>query len=175
MRMGSMASQAMAKERPVGPVRFEDFYRSHATALRRALCLALGDVDLGIEAADEAMTRTYEHWSTLDPAGNTAGWAYRVGLNWARSRQRRRRWRDDGPVPDRAVLVPMPGDPVLAAALADLSTEHRAVVVCRYYFDWSVEETADALDIPAGTVKSRLSRALDVLQRNLEADHEPSV
>jgi RNA polymerase sigma-70 factor (ECF subfamily) len=40
--------------------------------------------------------------------------------------------------------------------------------VCRYLLDWSEEDTAAALDIPTGTVKSRLSRALDQLAKHLE-------
>jgi RNA polymerase sigma-70 factor (ECF subfamily) len=149
---------------------FEAFYREHATPLRRALSLALGDVDLAREAADEAMTRVYERWSRLDHADNPSGWAYRVGLNWANSRRRRYRWRDKRPVPDREVAA-VPSDPELTSALAGLSVEHRTVVVCRYYLDWSVETTAHALEIPVGTVKSRLARALDHLQHSLEVRH----
>ena len=149
-------------------VSFEGFYRGHANHLRRALCLALGDLDLGIEAADEAMTRACERWDELDINDNPVGWAYRVGLNWARTRQRRLRWRDHRPIPEREVLV-VPGDTELAQALHGLSTDHRAVVVCRYYLDWSTEQTAEALGIALGTVKSRLARALDILQRRLEA------
>jgi DNA-directed RNA polymerase specialized sigma24 family protein len=146
---------------------FDAFYRRHADSLRRALCLAVADVDLGTEAADEAMTRAYERWDEVASYDNQAGWAYRVGLNWARGRQRRFRWRDRRPVPDSGVL-PMPADVELARALARLSTDHRSVVVCRYYLDWTVDDTAAALDIPSGTAKSRLARALDILQRHLE-------
>ena len=147
----------------------EAFYRRHAEQVRQALCLALGDLDLGTEAADEAMARACERWSEIGDYDNPVGWAYRVGLNWARSHQRRYRWRHRGPVPDRPVMA-VPGDPDLAEALAQLSLDHRAVVVCRFYLDWSVEETAAALGLPDGTVKSRLRRALDVLHRQLE-DH----
>lgn len=146
---------------------FEDFYRHHADQVRRALCLAVDDVDLGTEAADEAMTRAYERWSEVASFDNRPGWAYRVGLNWARGRQRRNRWRDRRPVPELPVL-PAAGDVELAQALAGLSIDQRAVVVCRYYLDWSVEITAAALDVRAGTVKSRLSRARTTLQRQLE-------
>jgi len=147
----------------------EAFYRRHAEQVRQALCLALGDLDLGTEAADEAMARACERWSEIGEYDNPVGWAYRVGLNWARSHQRRYRWRHRGPVPDRPVMA-VPGDPDLAEALARLSLDHRSVVVCRFYLDWSVEETAAALGLPDGTVKSRLRRALDVLHRSLE-DH----
>lgn len=149
-----------------GPA-FERFYRRHAGEVRRALCLALGDADLGSEAADEALARACERWYEVAGYANPAGWLYRVGLNWARTHQRRNRWRDRRPVPERAVLA-VPGDPELAAALDRLTTEHRAVVVCRYYLDWSVADTAVALDVPEGTVKSRLARALDILHRDLE-------
>ena len=147
----------------------EAFYRRHAEQVRQALCLALGDLDLGTEAADEAMARACERWSEIGEYDNPVGWAYRVGLNWARTHQRRYRWRHRGPVPDRPVMA-VPGDPDLAEALARLSLDHRSVVVCRFYLDWSVEETAAALGLPDGTVKSRLRRALDVLHRQLE-DH----
>lgn len=146
---------------------FEDFYQREAEPLRQALCLALGDVDLGTDAADEAMTRAFKHWSEVADYENRTGWAYRVGLNWGRSRQRRWRWRDHRPVPDQAVLA-VPGDPELARALHRLNTDQRAVVVCRFYLDWSVEQTAEALDIAPGTVKSRLARALERLQADLE-------
>lgn len=149
------------------PEGFDAFYRDHADPLRRALCLALGDIELGTEATDEAMARACERWAEVASYDNPRGWAYRVGLNWARSRQRRHRWRDRRPVPDRAAPV-VPDDQGLTAALARLSVEHRTVVVCRYLLDWSVDDTATSLDIPVGTVKSRLARALDQLARHLE-------
>ncbi|MEZ5226726.1 MAG: sigma factor-like helix-turn-helix DNA-binding protein [Acidimicrobiales bacterium] len=66
-----------------------------------------------------------------------------------------------------ATTFDRPVDTDLARAITRLSDDHRAVVVLRFYRDWSVEETADALDIAPGTVKSRLSRALDQLQHHL--------
>jgi RNA polymerase sigma factor (sigma-70 family) len=146
---------------------FEEFYRLNADRLQRALSLAVGDPDLGAEAAAEAMTRACERWEHVRVYDNPTGWAYTVGLNWAITRYRRNRFRDRRAVPERAE-IPVPGDTDLAAALARLTTEHRAVVVCRYYLDWSVEQTAAALGLRAGTVKSRLARALGSLQRQLE-------
>jgi RNA polymerase sigma factor (sigma-70 family) len=146
---------------------FEAFYRDRAGELRRALCLALGDPDLGRDAADEALARACAHWSEVRRYGNPSGWVYRVGLNWGIGRQRRGRWHDRSDVPDHATLA-VPGDPDLAAALRRLSGDQRAVVVCRFFLDWSVEETAAALDLAQGTVKSRLNRALKALARTLE-------
>ena len=67
--------------------------------------------------------------------------------------------------PDRP-SEPLPGDVV--AALKDLSPEHRAVVVLRFVFDYTPGEIARALDMPRGTVNSRLRRALDRLGEVIE-------
>jgi RNA polymerase sigma-70 factor (ECF subfamily) len=53
------------------------------------------------------------------------------------------------------------------AALASLSPEHRAVIVLRYLLEYSPGEIARALELPRGTVNSRLRRGLDVLESRL--------
>jgi RNA polymerase sigma-70 factor (ECF subfamily) len=65
------------------------------------------------------------------------------------------------------VVEPEPIDPRVHNALRALDVDQRAVVVCRLLLDWSVEQTATALGIKPGTVKSRLSRALERLEREL--------
>src|SRR5919106_720405 len=57
----------------------------------------------------------------------------------------------------------------IVAAVAALPTEKRLVVVLRFWLDYTLEEIADSLEIPFGTVASRLSRALDDLRAQLEA------
>jgi RNA polymerase sigma-70 factor (ECF subfamily) len=56
------------------------------------------------------------------------------------------------------------------AAVESLSQDHRLVIACVYFLDLSEEETAAALGIRRGTVKSRVSRALDRLREELGAD-----
>ncbi|MEY2570099.1 MAG: polymerase sigma-70 factor, subfamily, partial [Acidimicrobiaceae bacterium] len=58
-------------------------------------------------------------------------------------------------------------DPAVHAALGALDVKHRSVVVCRHLLGWSVAETADALHLREGTVKSRLHRANQILQDDL--------
>lgn len=152
-------------------VRFDDFYAAHRDELARALGLALRDSALGAEAADEALARACQRWGQVSGYANPQGWVFRVGLNWARSWLRRvRRERERRPLlaqphatEDRA------RDVDLERALATLNDAHRAVIVARFYLDWSVAETAEALGIAAGTVKSRLSRGLEQLRDVLEA------
>ena len=141
--------------------------------MARALALTLGDTGLGVEATDEAMTRAYQRWSQVSAYDNPAGWVYRVGLNWARSR--RRKWVREvfrSESPDREAPPAPEVDPALDEALAALPVEQRSVVVLRYLLDWSEFQTAEALEIAPGTVKSRLSRALDRLAVALENPHD---
>ena len=88
----------------------------------------------------------------------------------AQHTSRRRRWWSERPTAE----IPHETDTAddfdrsdqtdsLRRALAQLGSESRAVVVLRYYADLTERQTADVLGIPVGTVKGRLSRALDRL------------
>lgn len=156
---------------PAATDEFESFCRREHASLARALALALHHPELGRDAAAEGLARAWERWSDVRTYDNPAGWVYRVGLNWGRSRLRRRRREViSGSIPERGRSNPEADDAVIEA-MSQLSTDHRAVVVARYYLDWAEADIAAALELPAGTVKSRLSRALDQLERRLESDH----
>ena len=152
-------------------LRFEDFYSAHRDEMARALGLALRDGALGAEAADEAFARACQRWGQVSAYANPQGWVFRVGLNWARSWLRRvRRERERRPLlAQPSAAEDRTRDLDLERALKTLNDAHRAVIVARFYWDWSVSETADALGIAEGTVKSRLSRGLDHLREVLES------
>jgi RNA polymerase sigma factor (sigma-70 family) len=154
---------------------YATFYRSSYASVARALTLTLVDVDLATEATDEAMARAYQRWDRISNFESPEGWAYRVGLNWARSVVRRRRRFQVVAMPDDLEgSVAEMGDPALGRALGRLAVDQRAVIVCRFLFDWSVEQTAKALHLRPGTVKSRLHRALAALQTDLSQPEQPS-
>lgn len=144
-------------------VGFDGFHRTNRDRLYRALVMTTRDPDVSSEAIDEAMARAAERWDTICAYDAPEGWVYRVALNWARSVFRRRR-----PLPRSSGLVwdALP-DPDLTRAVAALPYKLRVVVVARYYLDWSNSEVAAGLDLPVGTVKSRLHRALERLGENL--------
>lgn len=153
-----------------GPGDFEWFYDRHRDRLVRGLGLALGDVDLAADAVDEAMTRAVQRWSTISGYAEPEAWVYRVALNWATSRFRRRqRDRRYAPLLARSDRVTdEPGtDPRIRQALAELPVDQRSVVVLRFFLDWTVSQTAAAIGIADGTVKSRTSRALRALADRL--------
>jgi len=144
---------------------FAAFYRACRTEVARALILATGDRDLGSEAADEALARALERWADVKDFENPQGWVFRVGLNWARSRLRRRSM-PATPFYEGRHFDELP-EPELLEAVGQLPFDHRSVVIARFFLDWSIEQTAQALDLPEGTVKSRQVRALKRLQRKL--------
>jgi RNA polymerase sigma-70 factor, ECF subfamily len=150
---------------------FEDFYQAERATLLRAVAFALGDVDLGAEVTDEAMARAYERWGDVGEMANPSGWVYRVAVNLAYNRTRRRALERRRPVPPDRDRPDVEGvaDPEIARALATLPPEQREAIVLRYHLDWSVDAIAEALGCPNGTVKSRLHRALQRLETMLEA------
>lgn len=154
-----------ASSSPTKPLQFSAFYDEHHDSIARALAVTLGDSDLASDATSEAMTRAYKRWSKISTYDKPAAWVYRVGLNWSLSWRQRRRRERDRPIalgPDTERLATR--DDSMDVALDSLSINQRAVVVCRIHLDWSVEQTAEALDIAPGTVKSRLARALAQLK-----------
>ena len=75
---------------------------------------------------------------------------------------------DAAPSPEAAVLGRERRD-VLLEAVNGLSEEHRLVIACRYFLELSEAETATALGVRPGTVKSRVSRALERLREEVGA------
>ncbi len=148
---------------------FSSFFSEHYRPVAAALALTIRDPELASDAAAEAMARAYQRWDDVSAYSNPVGWVYRVGLNWASSR-RRKTLREifSSHAPDREAPPVHEVDPQLDAALAELPVEQRSVVVLRYLLDWSEFQTAETLQIAPGTVKSRLSRALDRLAVSLE-------
>ena len=75
---------------------FDSFYRDQYIRSYRSLALALRNPDLAREATDEAMTRALERWDVVGRYTSPSQWVFRVGLNWAISRLRRRRYESVG-------------------------------------------------------------------------------
>ena len=155
---------------------FEQFFATHRNRLVRALSMTLGDSELAADAVDEAMTRAVQRWSSVGSYTHPEGWVYRVAFNWATSRfRRKRRDREYAPkIATPAATVDSEFDPDLQDALATLSDAHRSVLVLRFFYDWDVQSTAEALDISPGTVKSRTSRALELMAAKLGDATDPA-
>lgn len=145
------------------------------TLLRSAVFLGCTPAEAE-DLAQTTLLRCYASWRKVARAEHRDAYVSRVLLNAFRE-SRRRRWWGERPAGDDLPDVAVADGTDLVAetesvrrALAGLSTAHREVVVLRYYLQLSERETADALRIPPGTVKSRHSHAL----RHLAAALQPS-
>jgi RNA polymerase sigma-70 factor (sigma-E family) len=117
------------------------------------------------DIAQVTLLRCYVSWAKVKRADDRDAYVYRVLLNCLRD-SRRRRWWGERPTerlpeteaPDITSDVDVAD--AVHRALAGLSKPHRDVVVLRFFANLSEQQTAHALGVGPGTVKSRLSRAL---------------
>jgi RNA polymerase sigma factor (sigma-70 family) len=162
---------------------WETIVRTHQGIAFRTAYLLSGSAADAEEAAQDAFVKAYRALGRFRRGAPLRPWLLRIVANEARNRRRSAARRDQLAL--RAAAEPRPGDAVpspeaalltresqqqLLAAVERLPDEHRDTVVCRYLLDLSEEETAAALRIRRGTVKSRLSRALERLRAELEAE-----
>jgi RNA polymerase sigma-70 factor (ECF subfamily) len=151
---------------------FEELFRRHWRPAYRAAFLIVHDHAAAEDIAQEAFIAAIRTLDRFDRRRPFAPWLARIvanrAIDWTRSRAARHEV--DHELPDHAsVDADTPGgysDEVLSA-LVSLSPDHRAVVVMRYVLDCMPGEIALALELPRGTVNSRLRRALDVLDGQL--------
>lgn len=158
----------MTRGRTDVATRFEAFYGRERDPLVRALTFATGDPAAASDAVDEAMARAYQRWARVSTYDNPAGWVYRVALNHSRSVFRKLGRVRVGAVPDRSVAPSQLPDEALWRAVDRLPEAQRDAVVLRFLLDWNNAEIAQALDVPEGTIKSRVSRGLAALRERLD-------
>lgn len=150
---------------------FEHFVRTHQErALRLALRLTFGNHEAAQDAAQEAFLRLWRCRESLEEV-NLEGYLWRALLSCARDAYRRVRptvplderlpWRES---PDTGLVV--------REALARLPDDQREVVILSHYEGWTQAEIAQLLQIPAGTVASRLHHAHKRLRAFLTESEE---
>lgn len=148
----------------------------HHQSLARFAYALCGNVTQAEDVVAEAYARVWPRWRR-GRVDNLFGYLRRTVANEVYGRHRRRRLerREAQRPPDRPVdgqFETEVGDrDALWAALARLSPQLRVVVVLRIVEDLSEAETAAMLGVPAGTVKSRLSRGLTILRDSVGDDH----
>ena len=147
----------------------------HSGALTRFVYHLTGDSALAQDVVQETLLRAWKHPDILEGStGSARAWLFTVARNLVIDERRSAHHRHElatGTIPEQS--SPDQIDKILDAwlvsdALASLSEEHRAVLVHTYYLGRSVAETASQLDVPAGTVKSRMHYALRALRLALQ-------
>lgn len=147
-----------------GQAGFEEFVAARRQALLRTAYLLTGNHDDAEDLVQVALVKAVPHWGRI--AGHPEPYVRKILARESVSRWRRRRWREVpiAVLPER----PTPAAPEealeLQDALAKLAPRQRAVIVLRYYEDLTERQTAEALGIAIGTVKSQARDGLTRLR-----------
>jgi RNA polymerase sigma-70 factor (ECF subfamily) len=146
-------------------------YSFHWQRAHRAAYLVVHDAAAAEDIAQDGFLAAVDALDRFDRRRPFAPWLHRIVVNraidWARREALRRRVAD----PESAQLAAAAPDAIgedLMAALADLPPDQRAVVVLRHLLEYTPGEIAGMLELPRGTVNSRLRRALDRLRETIE-------
>ena len=146
----------------------ESLFRRHWTGAYRAAYLVVHDAAAAEDIAQESFIAAVRALDSFDRRRPFGPWLHRIVVNraidWARARALRRELAADAaPEPAAPERSRNPHARTLADGLAGLSPEHRAVIVLRYLLEYTPGEISELLELPRGTVNSRLRRGLDEL------------
>jgi RNA polymerase sigma-70 factor (ECF subfamily) len=150
--------------------------RLHAVAYR-----ILRDAELAEDATQQALVAIWRDLPSLRDLAHFDAWSYRLLIRACYAEGHRSRvWApnlrllpDDRPTPPSDLDAIIDRDE-LERGFRRLSLDHRSVVVLHHFLDLSIDEIADVLGVPHGTVRSRLHHAMRGLRAALEADARPT-
>jgi RNA polymerase sigma-70 factor (ECF subfamily) len=154
---------------------FGQLVRRHHRGVINVVYRMCGSMDVAEEAAQETFIRAWSHLPRYKPRAPFRNWLYRIAVNLARDLLRRERpavdvesvplaSREQGP--DAIVEARERGE-IVREAVTALPPASKEVLVLREYEGLSYKEIAETLDIPIGTVMSRLNYARGLLRQSL--------
>jgi RNA polymerase sigma-70 factor (ECF subfamily) len=162
---------------------FTSAVRAHQPKLYRTACLLTGNHHEGEDLLQETLLEAWKSWDSFEYRSSVYTWVYRILIRRYHRWQRRQIVRRMFLVPaedkeSQSFIDPseLPGSLMehdeqnaqLWKLLASLRPKHREVLVLRYAEDMRLEQIADALRMPLGTVKSRLNHAHAQLGKKLK-------
>ena len=171
---------------------FTQLVTKYKDSLTNYLSMMVGDYDIAIDLCQETFLRVYKNISRYSNIYQFSTWIYRIATNLAidemRFRKRRgqvfynnvwaatNRGEDDGPELEISDVREGPGEEilrkessqVLSDAIRSLPEKYRTAFILKEVQELQYEEVARVLGCSAGTIKSRLHRARELLQRKLE-------
>lgn len=151
---------------------FRQFAEARQAQLRRSAYLLCGDWHQAQDLTQTTLMKLYAAWGRVNQDGNADAYARTILTRTFIDQWRRRSWHEE-PVsepPDlpSGALVAPELRLMMREALMELAPRYRAVLVLRFWEDWTVEQTAEALRVSPGTVKSQSARGLARLREIVE-------
>ena len=156
---------------------FKQLYDQEYVSVYRAIRAVVLDSAAAEDLTQETFVRAYRARSRYTPTAPPGAWLRRIGINLAISYLRRQKLARFLPArlyiaPDRREYDRAEARDVVTKALEALSPKLRAAVVLHYYEGLTREEIADVLQVPAGTVASRIAKAVAIMRKNIASDPE---
>lgn len=154
---------------------FAEIYRRWSPRLERHIGRLVEDRHAAHDVAQNVWLAIARGIRRLDDPAAFTSWAYRIATHkaadWTRERQRRRRLIASAPVDNGAITSEVDLDPV-RAAIRGLAPQQRALLSMHYADGLSLGHIAHALQVPIGTVKSRLHAARNEVRHSLKDKEE---
>jgi RNA polymerase sigma-70 factor, ECF subfamily len=157
---------------------FNELVRIHAQGVMNVIYRMCGDAQVAEDAAQETFIRAWSHLGSFRVDSSLRNWLYRIALNTATDMLRKEKHILPNDAEELFLADPQLGPEgtylqeertaLVQAAIQSLPDASRAVLVLKEYEGLSYREIADALDIPIGTVMSRLNYARKTLKEKLE-------
>ncbi len=154
---------------------FDAFYNASFARLVRQTYAVCGNLAEAQDCVQEAFVRAWDRRRELDEARSPEAWVRTVAHRLAVSRWRKavRAFRSpDRAVEERSSREPSPDKVVLQQAMAQLPYEQRRALVLHYIADLSIDDIAEEVGAPSGTIKARLSRGRKALASLLGDESE---
>ena len=162
---------------------FEAIFRRYKDMVFKTAYLMLGDAQEAEDVLQEVFVKVYKSWDDFDPQkGKFNTWLHRITVNQCISERRGKRsasfsvegngeqsfeLADARSQPPEELLMKQEESERIKRAMRSLDRKHRVILALRYFDDLSYDEVAQVLEIPLGTVKSRLNAAIRALKTEL--------
>jgi len=164
-------------------VAFETLVRKYQDRIVRLMYLLLGNADDAEDVAQETFIRAFRCIGAFRHRSNFSTWLHRIAVNTARNWIRDNRVeRETVPLPDERwwagstrpeeILIARERAMEVRNALAQIPPCYREAVILRHFDGLSYEEIAEAQQVPVGTVRSRLAKGRELLQKFLRRGTE---
>ena len=157
---------------------FSELVRIHAQGVFNVVYRMCGDASIAEDAAQETFIRAWQNFASYRPRTPLRNWLYRIAFNAGMDMLRKQKRILPNDIEDLQLADERPGPESLVSqqertalvqeAVLSLPEASRAVLVLREYEGMSYHEIADALDIPVGTIMSRLNYARKLLKDKLK-------
>lgn len=156
---------------------FSELVRRHSESVINLVFRLCGNIQLAEDAAQESFVQAWLKLSSYRPQTSLRNWLYRIAVNMSIDALRREKHLSDQELSEQLVAAEATPEVLLTRqeraqniqeAVLALPPACRAVLVLRIYEELSYQEIAGVLDIPLGTVMSRLNYARMLLRKTLE-------